>query len=72
MKTTGVRLSAACVALTLVALTMIYVVPAHSYLLLGGGVGWKVQRRQMGGFAGLNSDQYQHCAWGEAGRKYSL
>lgn len=41
MKNARVGLSAACLLVTLVALTMIYVVPAHSYLLLGGASGGK-------------------------------
>ena len=41
MKIPGVRIPAACMTLTLVALTLIYVVPAHSYLSLGSASGGK-------------------------------
>jgi len=41
MKTSGARLSAACVLLTVVAFSLIHSVPAHSYLSLGSASGGK-------------------------------
>jgi hypothetical protein len=41
MKTSGIRFAAMCMASALVAVTLIHVVPAHSYLLLGGASGGK-------------------------------
>ncbi len=41
MKTSGARLSAACVVLTVVAFSLIHSVPAHSYLSLGSASGGK-------------------------------
>lgn len=41
MNTSGIRFPAMCMASALVAVALIHVVPAHSYLLLGGASGGK-------------------------------